>query len=203
MKPTAADWRALRTPLLLLTAILLLGGALALLTQRGLEQARVARAAQESALNAARERWRKSGDERDRIMRYRDEYESLRQLGFVGEEQRINWVDALRAASLNLKLFGITYQIEARQPLASPANMATGHYRLHQSEMRIKMGLLHEEDLPRFMSVLAAQGAGIFTIRECSLQRQSVEATAEARLQPHLLAECSLDWITISGEGKS
>lgn len=201
MKLTAADWRFLRASLLVLSATLLLGSTLVFFTYQHFNQSRAALKQQQGALREAHDRLHKSGDEKDTILRYRAAYLALQQHGLVGEEQRINWVDALRAASLQLKMFGVNYQIEAQQAYQSPAVTDTGPYRLRQSAMKINMGLLHEEDLPRFLKALAEQDAGFFIVRECDMQRQSLAMNESVGMQPHLGADCSLAWLTMS-EGK-
>lgn len=203
MKWTAADWRFLRAPLLTLLATLLLGSALVFFTYQQFKQSGEALKQQQAALQEARSRLHKSGDEKDRILRYRATFLALRQHGLIGEEQRINWVDALRAASLQLKMFGVNYQIEAQQAYQSPAVTDAGPYRLRQSVMKINMGLLHEEDLSRFMKALADLQAGFFILRECDLQRQGSARNETAGVQPHLNADCSLAWLSmIDGKGE-
>lgn len=198
MKFTASDWHALRNPILTLSAILLLGIALVFFSHQQLVQTRGLLKTKEAALHEAQRRLHKSGEEKDKILRYRAEFLALQQRGFIGEEQRINWVDALRAASLSLKMFGVNYQIEAQQPDAAPVAPDAGPYRLHQSVMKINMGLLHEEDVLRFVNALAQQQSGVFSLRECSLQRQGSAKAENIRVQPHLQADCSLAWLTIS-----
>lgn len=198
MKLAGADWKALRYPLLTLAGALLLGGALVLLSRQELDRAASQLARQEQILREATDRLHKSGEEKDKILRHRAAYIKLQQLGFIGEEQRINWVDALRAASLNLKMFGVSYQIEAQQPLGPLPGMDAGPYRIQQSVMKISLGLLHEEDLMRFMHALTEQQAGIFTLHECSLQRQNAGRIENVKVQPNLQADCSLAWLTIS-----
>ena len=198
MKLTATDWHALRNPILTLVAVILLGIALVFFSHQELAQTKALLKNQEIALHEAQERLHKSGEERDKILRYRAEFIALQQHGFIGEEQRINWVDALRVASLSLKMFGINYQIEAQQLYAASVAPEAGPYRLRQSVMKINMGLLHEEDVLRFVNALAEQQAGVFSIRECSLQRQGTAKAENVRVQPNLLADCSLAWLTIS-----
>ncbi len=202
MKLSIADWRFLRAPLLVLSATLLLGSALVFFTYQSFNQSRAALKQQQDALQEARGRLHKSGDEKDTILRYRTAYLALQQRGLIGDEQRINWVDALRAASLQLKMFGVNYQIEAQQAYQSPAVMDAGPYRLRQSAMKISMGLLHEEDLPRFLKALAEQDAGFFIVRECDMQRQGAPMNESVGMRPHLGAECSLAWLSMS-EGKA
>lgn len=198
MRMIGADWRALRFPLLALMAALLVSAALVIFTRQALNQEKSRHARQEAVLREARERLQKSDDEKERILRYRASFIALQQRGFVGEEQRINWVDALRAASLNLKMFGVNYQIEAQQPYGAPLAMDAGPYRVRQSTMKISLDLLHEEDLMRFVNALAEQQAGIFALRECSLQRQGAGKVEHAKVQPNLHADCSLAWLSIS-----
>lgn len=198
MKWTFADWLFLRTSLLTLLATLLLGAALVFFTYQGLSQSRSDLKKQQDALKEARHRLHKSGDEKDRILRYRTDFLALQQHGLIGEEQRINWVDALRAASLQLKMFGIGYQIEAQQAYPLPANTDAGPYRLRQSVMKINMGLLHEEDLPRFLATLAALEAGFFIVKACDMQRQGSARAENVGVQPHLMADCSLAWLTMN-----
>ena len=72
-------------------------------------------------------------------------------------------------------------------------------------EMKISFKLLHEEDLMRFLSALAKQGAGVFSVTECMMER--METGGSIRFQPNIRAECDLAWITMrpatTGDKKS
>lgn len=202
MKPTGGG-QALRDPLRVLAAVLLAGIALVFFTGRQLDQEKLRYARQEAVLHAARERMLRSGEEKERILRYRAAFIALQRHGFVGEEQRINWVDGLRAASLSLKLSGVNYRIEARQPYGAPLGMDIGPYRVHQSLMKISLGLQHEEGLPRFVNALAAQRAGVFALRECSLRRLDDGKDESATPQDNLQADCTLAWLSVSEEKRA
>jgi hypothetical protein len=80
--------------------------------------------------------------------------------------------------------------------------MDGGPYRMHRSVMKISLGLLHEEDLMRFMHALTERQAGVFTLRECSLQRQGAGKIESAKVQPNLQADCSLAWLSLSEAGE-
>lgn len=195
MKLTANDRRALRNPLLVLGAAVLLSMAMVFFSRQAQMRSTNLFERQQAALREAQERFRKSGDEKAKILRYREDFLALQRQGFVGEERRIDWVEALRAAGLGLGMSGVSYQIEARRAL--PAQSEAGRYRLRQSVMKVGMGLLHEEDLMRFIRALERQQAGLFSLRACSLARR---ASAEADKQPNLQAECSLAWLSIGEE---
>ena len=193
---TRADFEAVRNPLLALGAILLGVAAgvyytdqLAIGAGRDLKQ-------HEIQLKDARTRLHRSGDEKDLIVRYLGSYQQLQKRGFAGDEQRINWLDALRTTNQQVGLFGVDYDIGSQKPYPFAAALNPGSIQLRQSVMKLRFRLLHEEDLLRFLDVLARQGTGIYTVDQCSLKR--LDTRGVIRYQPNLAAECELAWITAS-----
>jgi hypothetical protein len=192
MKPD--DLRALRTPLLVLLAVLAAGAGAIYYTEALTVSAAQQLERQRAELQAARTRLQKSGEEREIIVRYLDAFRRLERAGFVGEEQRINWLDALRLSNQEAKLFGVDYQVSAQAPYLFAGAFDPGKIRLNHSQMRLRFRLLHEEDLMRFFRILAGHGTGLFTIDECRLRR--LDTRGVIRFQPNVLAECELSWIT-------
>jgi len=189
-----ADLQALRNPLLLLLVVLIGGAAVIYYSNRLKGVARLQLTQQQNQLKEARTRLQKSGDEKDIIVRYLDGFRQLERAGFVGEEQRINWLDGLRLANQQADLFGVDYQIATQKPYPYAADFNPGQVALSQSVMQLKFRLLHEDDLMRFFNALARQGGGIFTVDECSLKR--VDTRGVIRYQPNVAADCELSWIT-------
>jgi len=199
-----ADLQALRNPLLMVAGVALLGALAVYSSGRLMIAARQQLAQQQVQLKDARTRLHKSGEEKDIIVRYLDGFRQLERTGFVGEEQRINWLDGLRLANQQADLFGVDYQIGAQRPYAYAADFSPGALALNQSIMRVRFRLLHEGDLDRFLDALARQGAGIFAIDQCLMRR--IDTRGVIRYQPNVNAECDLSWITVrvsaSGEQK-
>ena len=199
-----ADLQALRNPLLAVAGVALLGALAVYYSGRLMIAARQQLAQQQTQLKDARTRLQKSGDEKDIIVRYLDGFRQLERTGFVGDEQRINWLDGLRLANQQADLFGVDYQIGAQKPYAYAAEFSPGPLALNQSVMRVRFRLLHEGDLGRFLDSLARQGAGIFAIDQCLMRR--IDTRGVIRFQPNVNAECDLSWITVkvgaSGELK-
>lgn len=189
-----ADLQALKNPLLALLVMLLAGAAAIYSSDRLMAAAKQQLAQQQAKFKEARTRLQKSGDERDVIVRYLERYRQLQRGGFAGEEQRINWLDGLRLANQQADLFGVDYQIGTQRAYPYAANFNPGQVVLNQSVMRLKFRLLHEEDLMRFLSSLASQGSGLFTIDQCSLLR--IDNRGVIRYQPNFIADCELSWIT-------
>jgi|SRR5688572_30394002 hypothetical protein len=192
---TKADLQAIRNPSLLLIVILAAAGTAIYYTNQLVVQARQQLARQEVLMKDARVRLQKSGDEKEVIVRYLGAYQQLQRRGFVGEEQRINWLDGLRVTNQQADLFGVDYEIGVQQPYLYAADLNPGQIQLKESVMKLRFRLLHEEDLTRFLGILSRQGAGIYTVDQCSMRRLTA-GTGAVRYQPNLSAECQLAWIT-------
>ena len=179
-----------------LALVLALGLAIAAIQFTGehADAAKAKLAAQEKQMRDAISRVQKSGAEKELIARHLPDYRRLQQQGFVGEEQRINWLDALRSANQKAGLFGVNYDIAARQVYPNAAALAPGQMRVMQSVMKLRLPLLHEEDLLNFMDALSEQNAGVHLIDQCTVRRAA--NTQTTRFQPNMTAECQLAWIT-------
>lgn len=197
MMLSTADLRALRLPIAAVLALALLGAAAVYWSGRMIDTARLQLAAQESALREARERFQRSGDRRARIERFLPSYERLREEGLIGPEQRINWLDALRIANQQARLFGVEYQISVQQPYAFAQEIAGRELSMSQSRMRLTLRLAHEGELMPFFDALAAQKVGFFDINRCVIGRLGTPGPEGPRLQPNLRADCELAWITV------
>ena len=154
------------------------------------------------ALQDAKTRYQRSGEERETVMRYIMAYRQLEKIGFIGPERRLDWVESLRAANAQAGLFAVDYQMLAQQPFAYVTSDSAIADRIKQSNMRLSFGLLHEADLMKLFRGLAARQPGLFSITECSLDRAGREGAPLPR-QANLTAQCELSWITIVSKEKS
>lgn len=150
---------------------------------------------QQIQLRDAQTRAQKSGAEKELIVRYLPGYRQLSAIGFVGEEQRINWLDALRVVNQKDALFGVDYDISPRRPYPLAPALMPGQMTVMQSIMKLRFPMLHEADLPRFFEHLSNQNAGLFVVDQCTVKR--VAAAPNLRFQPTLAADCQLSWITV------
>jgi len=190
--------KALRGPLILLVVVLIAAAGAIYYTHLLRLQAQATLVQQQNQLREAQTRMQRSGDEKSVIVQYVDKYRQLQQSGFIGEEQRINWLDALRVANERTDLFGINYGIGAQQAYPYAAELNPGQIALRQSVMKLEFKLLHELDLLRFFETLRAQNTGLFHLDQCTLRRS--ETTGALRYQPNISASCQLAWITATPE---
>ena len=86
------DWQKLQTPLLILAAVIVMVISLFGAAQYFNQNQEAALQNQQNLLNAARQRYQLSGAEKNMIIEYLPKYQMLISKGFVGEEQRIEWV---------------------------------------------------------------------------------------------------------------
>lgn len=186
------ELRALAWPILWLAAALVFAALLLSATSKALEAARDRNDRQRQVLASEQSRVHKAGDEKALIERYREPYILLTKQGFIGDEQRINWVDGLRSANFALKLFGIDYAIGPQAAYGEPYAAVNG-LTLRESVMRVSLKLLHEEDLLRFFEYLQSRQLGVFHPRHCVLTRLRAVPDAAG---PNLDANCEIAWIT-------
>jgi hypothetical protein len=196
----ADDLKALRNPMIVLAVVIAIGASAIYYIDQWLAETKRTLAQHTTQMRDARTRLQRSGDEKNVIVRYLPGYQHLEKIGFVGEEQRLNWVDGLRLANQQAQLFGISYQIGAQQPYPYASDLNPGPLVLHQSPMKINFNLLHEGDLMNLLTTLGKQGAGFFSVNQCQIDRSgsSANVTAGVRYQPNLRADCELAWITIT-----
>lgn len=192
------DLEALRVPLSVLAVTLIVAAAFVYFSAGVYDSAKQSLANRDNELKQARQRIQNAGEEKEMISRYVAGYQQLAGSGFVGDEQRINWLDSLRIANEEARIFGVEYDISVQRPYAYAAEFSTGQLLLQESVMHLRFRLLHEEDLPRFFAALARRGGGLYTIDQCSMRRvKSGEAEKTAQFQPNLTAECDLRWLTV------
>jgi hypothetical protein len=151
---------------------------------------------QQNALNQARSRYQTSGTEKDNIVKYLPDYQILILQGFIGEEQRIHWMDDLRNVNLHYKFFGISYDISAQHEYKPAFPLDMGSFKLHRSIMKLNFAMLHELDLLVLLNALFEDKSPYFMMRDCNITR--IPDGGRNKFSPNLNATCELDWITIT-----
>lgn len=196
MNLTLRDFASMRLPMAVLLIVLVVSAMMVKTSSMRRESAEAEMRTQDTALAEARQRVERSGQEREAILNYMPAYRKLQEEGLVGAEQRIEWIESLRAANKQAGLFGVAYQIEARKPfqLIGQGNPMAQY--LHHTPMKLTFGLVHEGDLMRFLDILGSQRSGVFLLRRCAMDRPP-RADAPGPRQANLNVQCDLSWLTI------
>jgi len=195
MNFTSAELRKLAPAFAILLALLAAGGALVFWTQQELRAAERQFAAARTERAQARERLARIAEEEKEVNDKLEVYRRLKSLHILGEEQRLEWADAMTRIRTTRELLDLRYSVGRQQAIASvpgkPANVD-----FYSSTMKVTIALLHEGDLLNFLADLRESGNAYYSIKHCSIARTGL-APAVAGLAPRLRAECEIDLITI------
>jgi len=187
---------SLKSTILLLLATALLSAAGIFWSHQQDAEARADLQLQQLALNAAQARQQQDQTEARLIAQHLDAYHALIARGFVGAENRLAWIEAVHLANQEARLYGLTYTLSPRT--AAPATLAGG-LPLKQTRMVVKMPLLVETDLPRFLDALRARAPGLVRVSSCRLTRIT-DAPPQPVNRPELNVECELLWFTVAND---
>jgi hypothetical protein len=196
MKLTSKDFGAMKLPAIALAIATAASIAMLWFSSSQHTQSEGLYRDQLAALQEAKTRYQRSGEERETVMHYVQAYRQLEKIGFIGTEQRLNWVESLREANAQAGLFGVDYQMSAQQPYPYVAKDNPISDRIKQSQMRLSFGVLHEGDVMKLFRTLSAREPGLYSITGCSLDRAGRQGAPQPR-QANLTAQCELSWVTI------
>ena len=193
----AFDWRALRGSVVLLAFAVAIGVAATGGALRFHGEAVRGHERQKGRIEAIRSRYRMIDEQKRSIEAWLPAFHSLESAGVIGEERRLEWIEALRAAATRLKLPSLRYRIEPRTAYEADAGLGTGDYRAFSTVVRLEAGLLHEGDLVRLVGDLANGDAGLVRIERCDVRRTGPDFVMRPEAV-NLTAECELRWITLA-----
>ena len=195
MKFASSDLRKLQMPLLILAATLILAWLIiSTADERELKTTEMFQK-QNAELEKARQQYRASGSEKDNIVKYMPLYERLIKRGFIGEEQRVDWISDLRNINQRYKLFGVSYDIASQEEYKPKFPVNAGNFKIHRSVMKLTFALLHENDLLTPFEALPTENNPPFMVRDCTVTRTN--NTLRGKFEPNLSATCEIDWLTI------
>ncbi len=143
----------------------------------------------------ARDRLSRIEEERRAVSEKIEVYRRLKDLHIIGEERRLEWVDAMARIRSSRELLDLRYQVERQRLLASLPGKPAG-VDFYSSQMKVDLALLHEGDLLGFLADLRASGNAYYSVQRCTIARTGQAATGVA-LVPRLRANCAIDLITI------
>lgn len=195
MNFTAQELKKLALPLVLLVALLGAGAGLILWTQA--EQAVAARqlAAARTERSQAQERLTRIAEEEKEVNDKLAVYRRLKSLHILGEEQRLEWADAMTRIRTTRELLDLRYLVDRQRSLSVFPGKPAG-VEFFASTMRVEIALLHEGDLLGFLRELRDSGNAYYSIKRCAIARTGTAPTGTS-IVPRLRADCDIDLITI------
>ena len=199
MRSIQAISRPLAIPAVVFVILLAAGLALLWTSRHGLaQQHRNLAAAQADRRHVAERLLRVAHEERE-VRDHVDLYHRLKELRILGDERRLEWVEALARIRAERELLDLRYQVERQKVLKTLP--ASSGLELRSSSMNVELALLHEGDLLRFLDDLRASGNAYYSVRHCTITR-AAPAPSPGSIAPRLRGVCQIDLITLS-EGKA
>jgi len=195
MRLTRDELKRLLAPFAIALACVCAGAALLWSAGQSLAAARGALAAASAERQQNTERLARIAEEEREVRQKLDVYQRLKQLNIIGDENRLEWADAIARIRRERELLDLRYTIERQKLLVSvPGKPAPVDF--HSSTMKVELALLHEEDLLRFLSDLRESGNAYYSVRRCDVSRTG-QAAGGATMTPRLRGTCEIELITI------
>ena len=195
MKHSDIDWKILRGAIATLVISISISGTLIYLSMYFQDRMYREFTRNELRFQSISKRYLAVDEEEKLIKKYYPRFVELYKKGVIGKEQRLNWIEVLRTAGMQIQVPTLTYQIESQDTYKPGYSVTLGKFRLYSSKMTLNMRLLHEGDLFNILNELNKKANGIYSLNSCRLSKNSkIVESADA---PNINAECDLQWFTI------
>lgn len=195
MKLQRRDFQKLRMPLLASLLMATVGVGLASWSLLDSEQASERQRANAEARTRAERRLNQAKTEEEDLKQRAALFQQLEKRQILGPERRLEWTELLQESQRELRIPGLRYEFGAQQPATADA----APYRWQASPAKLRLRLLHEEDLLRFLARVEAQAPALVLTRACKLAPAPAPSDARERYA-QLAAECDMQWLTLRPE---
>lgn len=191
MKPFEFSRKALKQPTLALGAVTVITLCLIWFSEQfkethlgHLNQAR-------SSLNVIRNEYRLASQAGDIINTSAHRYKQLQRRGFIGEEPRLIWIEALRSSGIKHNVYTLEYRLKQQQILSLESMGQSQYYQLYASLLHLHLDLAHEVDLIHFFATLEEEQAAIYRLSGCTLS-PTFGLNGVSVSKPNVSADCDL-----------
>ena len=195
MNVSSGELKKLAVPLALLLALLAAGGGLIYWMQQQQRAAHQGLAAARAERVQARERLTRIAEEEKEVNEKLEVYRRLKSLHILGEEQRLEWADAMTRIRTSRELLDLRYTVARQRTLVSAPGKPAG-VDIFASTMKVDIALLHEGDLLAFLRDLRESGNAYYSVKRCLITRTGTAPTGLS-IVPRLRGDCEIDLITI------
>lgn len=194
MKLDITDFPKLRVSLLSAIIMIGLGVSAVLFSYQSAKAAQASRNAALTERNELEGKLSRVRSEENEIKQKSIVFNKLQTRGIIGDEQRLEWVELLKAIRDERRLLDLQYEFSPQRPLDATT---AGGYTFFASSMRAQLKLLHEEDLTRFLNDLQERARALIHTKRCTITK-SGSGRSESAPPIQLQAECLIDWVTLN-----
>ena len=191
------DWKRLQWSIALFVILAGAGAAIVSISTQAMHMADKTNKIAKQDKDAAHGKATRAKEEAHELSEKIAIYQALQDRGIVGQEHRLEWIEQIRSIKKRRKLVDVNYELEPQKLLdAKVVSPSVNGFDILSSPMKLKMALLHENDLLDFLADLRSGIQGYIRVGGCDITRNATAATGGGPAA-QLRAECDLDWITI------
>ena len=207
MKLDANDLKRLQWAIALLIILSLVGGGAVWTTEQMKKSSSLTLLSANAARKDVQTKLAQARQEQQELTEKLNRFQTLRTRGYIGPEQRLNWIDAIARIKVARQIIKLDYEFAPQRqidPSILPGGSAAGGFEIMSSQMRLKMHLLHEGELLDFLADLTTElrstVEAVVLLRSCAIERLKHGST-DRDSKAQLTADCTLEWVTLK-EGK-
>jgi len=142
-------------------------------------------------------KYAKAVEDREIISKFGSTYELLVKKGFVGKEQRLEWVADLETTSRLVNIPKLKYHIAPMESaLIKNRHVDLKHINVNRSVMSIDFDFVHEGDAFEFFNTLSNKSKALYHIDMCHLKYATSSSNDEST--GVLSGNCDLSWYTVT-----
>lgn len=194
--------RLLRLPIVVLALVCLVSGA-ALYGSHTFKQAQhdeLDGLRQSVAL--AREQFEQGRRQVREQTEYANAFDALLLGGLTRGEDRLEWVEQVRAFQNRRGLSHLDYELAPRQELSAPDAYQLGNYMFSGTRVDVSAQLLHEGDMLALLQMFRSRYQGMVVPQKCTLERMS-SAAPDNPLHPRIGLDCRLIWLSLEARANN
>lgn len=184
---------SLLTSLLRCAALLIVSAAVATTTYQWRDRIAAAQMEETERRDDLEARIRSAASNAEGVEAGAARYRDLMGRGIVGPERRADWLEYISREREQGRVLDVEYEIHPLQPLSiNGVPVGTARHDAMASTMKIKLGLLHEQDFVDFLDDAHRNVSALLRVQACRMERAEANASGIP-----LRAECEIDWITL------
>lgn len=189
------DFLRIKGPIVALVLVLVAGIGSLFVTDKFARSMGAGKSAAVAQLADAVARLEQVQKDKQDFQTYAEQYQALIDQGVIGEDRRLDWIEAIEKVRAEERVFRVKYAM-APQKAFNPAPVpAPSNFEMKVSAVTLQLDLLHEGQLLDFLDELRAQSKGFYLLDKCAIARSG--GALELRYAPQLKAECALNWLTM------
>jgi len=196
MKFSTKDLPRTRGLLIISVLTLVLGAIIAYVSNVVLIEAQQSKITADREWSEAHRKLERTKSEKEDLQGYYHQYQNLVEQNVIGQERRLDWIEAIEKIRNKLNIFSVKYKLEPQETLNFETVTTSNSFDLHRSNMTLDFSLLHEGQLLNFLDTLSNEAKGMYLLESCTITRN--DFVRQLRFIPNLQAKCTLGWITLN-----